>query len=284
MIVDDFSLAAVSTVDVGTFPTGLAYHDGTLAVALSGSPADREPPSLVNLSVDESGALTLVEGASAVLSDAEMTKPTDVVFTAGGRFAVVADTMTNLLSVFPVADDRTFSAAVATTSAGIGPFGTAVTAGNLLVVTETQGGPTMGGGGKASISTYTVGDDGALTVVANQVTNLRIAACWASVTPDGSEAITSNTADGTVSAFALADDGAATLASSIAAQQATTLAPRSAPIDSTITPDGRYFYQLWGGLGVVTGYEIGADGTLAPVDGGIGGGLPQLGSQGIVVV
>ena len=283
-IADDYSLTTVSTVAAGTFPTSLAHHGDRVVVALSGNPLAGEPTSLISLRVGDDGALSVIDGSATVLSDAEMTKPTDVVFTADGAHVIVTDTMTNLLSVFPIGDDGLVGAVVATTSAGVGPFGTARLGDNRLVVTETQGGPTMGGFGKSSISIYAIGDDGSLTTLADQVSTTRTAACWVAVTPDGRQAITANTGDGTISTFAIADDGSATLESAVAAQQVTTVGRGSGAIDSAISPDGAFYYQLWGGLGVVQGYAIGPDGSLAPIDGGIGGGLPQLGSQGIVVI
>lgn len=283
-IADDYSLSVVSTVKAGTFPTSLAHYGDLVVVALSGNPTMGEPTGLVSLRVADDGTLSLVDGSATVLSDAEKTKPTDIVFTADGKHVIVTDTMTNLLSVFPVGGDGRPGPAVNTTSKGVGPFGTTILGEHRLVVTETQGGPTMGGFGKASISIYTIGDDGSLAVLADQVTNTRTAACWVAVTPDGRQAITANTGDGTVSTFAIAEDGSATLESAVAAQQTTTVGRGSGPIDSAISADGAFYYQLWGGLGVVAGYTISADGTLAPIDGAIGGGLPQLGTQGIVVI
>ena len=283
-IADDFSLTVISTVAVGTFPTSLAVHGDVVVVALSGNPAAGEPTGLVSLGVGEDGSLALIDGSATMLSDAEMTKPTDIVFTADGTHVIVTDTMTNLLSVFPVGTDGLFGQVIATSSNGVGAFGTTILGTDRLVVTETQGGPTMGGFGRASISVYAIGDDGALTTLADQVSTTRTAACWVAVTPDGHQAITANTGDGTISTFAIADDGTAVLESAVAAQQTTTVGRGSGPIDSAISPDGAFYYQLWGGLGVVTGYAIGTDGTLAPVDGAIGGGLPQLGTQGIVVI
>lgn len=283
-IADDYSLTVVSTVKAGTFPTSLAHYGDLVVVALSGNPAAGEPTGLVSLRVADDGTLSLVDGSATLLSDAEKTKPTDIVFSADGTHVIVTDTMTNLLSVFPVDSDGRLGSAVATTSNGVGPFGTTILGENRLVVTETQGGPTMGGFGRASISIYTIGDDGSLTVVADQVSNTRTAACWVAVTPDGRQAITANTGDGTVSTYAIPEDGSAILESAVAAQQTTTVGRGSGPIDAAISADGAFYYQLWGGLGVVAGYAIGSNGTLAPIDGAIGGGLPQLGTQGIVVI
>ena len=283
-IADDFRLSLVSTVAAGTFPTSLAVHGDLVAVALSGNPAAGEPTSLVSLRVGNDGTLALIDGSATVLSNTEMTKPTDIVFSPDGACVIVTDTMTNLLSVFPVDGDGLFGDVVETTSNGAGPFGTAPFGDDRLVVTETQGGPTMGGFGRTSISVYAIGADGTLATVADQVTNTRTAACWVAVTPDGRQAITANTGDGTVSTFAIADDGTATLESAVAAQQVTTVGRGSGAIDAAISPDGAFYYQLWGGLGVVAGYAIGSDGTLAPIDGATGGGLPQLGTQGIVVI
>ena len=280
---DDYTLTPVSTVAAGTFPTSLACHDGILVAALSGRPAEGEPTGLVSFLVADDGSLTQVEGSATVLSDGMMTKPTDVVFSADGAFVIVTDTMTMLLTTFPVGADGLLGEPIATMSAGMGPNGTAMHPDNILVVTETHGGAATGFG-KSTLSTYQVGNDGSLTLISDQIPTGRTSACWVSVTPDGRQAITANTGDSTVSTFALAEDGTATLDAAIAAQQATTIASGAGASDSAISADGAWYYQLWSGLGVVIGYAIGADGSLAPIDGGIGGGLPELGCQGIVAI
>lgn len=282
-IADDFSLSVVSTVQAGTFPTSLACHGGVLVAALTGNPAAGEPTGLVSFLVADDGTLTPVEGSTVTLSDAEKTKPTDIVFSSDGAHVIVSDTMTALLTAYPVGADGLFGEPVATMSRGMGPNGTAMHPDDILVVTETQGGAATGFE-LSSVSTYRVGDDGSLTVISDQVPTGRTSACWVSVTPDGSRAITANTGDSTVSTFVLGGDGSATLESAVAAQQATTIASGAGASDSAISDDGAYYYQLWSGLGVVIGYAIGADGSLAPIDGGIGGGLPELGTQGIVAI
>ena len=280
---DDYTLTPVSTVAAGTFPTSLACHDGILVVALSGRPAEGEPTSLVSFLVADDGTLSLVEGSATMLSDAEKTKPTDIVFSSDGAYVIVTDNMTMTLTSFPVGADGLLGEPIATISAGMGPNGTAMHPDNILVVTETQGGAATGFG-KSSLSTYQVGDDGSLTLISDQISTGRTSACWVSVTPDGHQAITANTGDSTVSTFALAEDGTATLDAAVAAQQGTTIASGAGASDSAISADGAWYYQLWSGLGVVIGYAIGADGSLAPIDGGIGGGLPELGCQGIVAI
>ncbi len=282
-IAGDYTLTAVSTVAAGTFPTSVACHGGILVAALSGRPAGGEPTGLVSFLIGDDGTLTMVDGSATVLSAAEMTKPTDVIFSSDGAFAIVTDNLTMMLTAFPVAADGLFGEPVATMSAGMGPNGTAMRPDNILVVTETQGGAATGFG-MSSLSTYRVGGEGSLTTLSDQVPTTRTSACWVSVTPDGSQAITANTGDSTVSTFALSEDGTATLNSAIAAQQQTTIASGAGASDSAISSDGAWYYQLWSGLGVVIGYAIGSDGTLAPIDGGIGGGLPELGSQGIVAI
>lgn len=279
----DFTVTPLRTTAVGLTPTSLAYRDGRLFVALSGRTMDDEPTSLAGFQIGDDGGLTPIEGSTAVISDAEMTKPTDLHVTADGTGLLVLDTMTSMITFFPVAEDGALGEAVVTPSSGMGPFGAAILGNGVIVVTETQGGP-MNGPTLATLSSYTIGADGVLTPISDQIPNMRTASCWVSLTPDGTQAISANTGDGTVSTYAVANDGSLTLAQSVAAQQATTLANSSAPIDSAISEDGAYYYQLRGGLGVITGYQIGSDGSLAPIDGANGPGLPQLGAQGIVAI
>ena len=280
---DIFGVSAVDTVPAGTAPNSLAVSNGVLYVSLSGSLAWNESPSLTAFHVGDDGSLTPIDGSTRTLGSPDMVEPSDIVFSSDGKHLLMVDTMANLLSVFPIAGDGMLGDAITTPSAGTGPFSASMLDGGVVLISETQGGAEKGFG-KASLSTYSLADDGSLTVISGQVTNGRTASCWAAATPDGSRAFTANTADGTVSSYALADDGTLTLVSAVAAQETTTVAGSSAPIDVETSPDGTFLYQLWGGLGAIIGYRIGAHGGLAPIDGGIGAGLPQLGSQGIVVI
>ena len=66
--------------------------------------------------------------------------------------------------------------------------------------------------------------------------------------------------------------------------QVSPLISSTSPVDSAISSDGRFSYRLWGRLGVVTGSAVGADGSLAPIDGAIGGGVPSVGSNGLAAI
>lgn len=284
-IADDYSLSLVGTVDAGIFPTSLALSGNLLVAVLSGRPAEGNPPMLKAFAVADDGALTPVEGSETALNDEAVTKPTDVIFSEDGAFVIVPDAMTSLISVFPIDAEGILGDVVVTPSAGAGSFGGALAPGNVLLMTEGQEAnvlpPAFGTG---AMSTYAIGDDGALTVISDQVTNFRTAPCWVTPTPDGSMAFVANTLDGTVSSYALTEEGEATLLYDTAAVQVSPLISSTSPIDSAISSDGRFYYQLWGGLGVVTGYAVGEDGSLAPIDGAIGGGLPSVGSQGLAAI
>jgi len=54
----------------------------------------------------------------------------------------------------------------------------------------------------------------------------------------------------------------------------------SHPLDLGVSPDGQFLYNLTDGLHRLSGFAIGADGTLTPV--GTLGGLP-VGAEGIAV-
>lgn len=132
------------------------------------------------------------------------------------------------------------------------------------------------------MSSYRLTEDGGLRTISAAVPNGRTAACWLTLTPDGRYAYASNTGDGTVSLYAVGENGALTLLEGAeVSRPAREGLPTSGPTDTAISADGQFFYQQYGGLGVVGAYRVGPGGHLTPIPGGDGEGLPALGAQGL---
>jgi 6-phosphogluconolactonase (cycloisomerase 2 family) len=142
-----------------------------------------------------------------------------------------------------------------------------------LVVTEAVGGAV----GMGSVSSYLIGPDGSLEVVATSVPNGQTATCWITVTDANNLVITSNTDSDTNSTYTIGFDGSMALLNGVAG------APGDGPTDMSLAPGDLHLYQLLGGTGEIAVFEVDdIAGTLSLVDTSTGLGLPTLGSQGIV--
>ena len=156
-----------------------------------------------------------------------------------------------------------------------------------------------------SLSSWRLEEDGSLTPLSQDVitgTQLdpgdgtareggQTSACWIDVTPDGTTIYVANASGGSISSYALNEDGTVTLISETAAQGAPADIGADAPlanadgfIDLVISEDGEYLYQLLGLQGTINVYEIDPDQgplTLLQQTTGL---LPGTNIQGIATV
>ncbi len=86
--------------------------------------------------------------------------------------------------------------------------------------------------------------------------------CWAVVSRDGRYAFVTNFGDGTVSTYAIADDGRIELRDAVAA---TTVDGEPGIRDEALSGDGRFLYALHADSRRVFGWEVGGDGSLEPI-------------------
>ena len=106
-----------------------------------------------------------------------------------------------------------------------------------MIVTEAFGG-TPG----AAASSYARTEPVHLSPVSGSVADTRSEVCWAVVTSDGRFAFVTNFGDGTISSYAIADDGSIELHNPVAG---TTRLGEKAVRDEAITRDGRYLYATY---------------------------------------
>jgi 6-phosphogluconolactonase len=177
----------------------------------------------------------------------------------------------NRLDTYTVDQNGLPSAPIDNPSNGMTPFGFEFNNPGFLVVSEAFGGAPNG----SAASSYSVGDDGVLSVVSGSVSNSQTAACWVVITNNGHTAFVSNTASGTISSYDLtSNDGTLTLINSVAGDTGAD----SSPIDMALNVSSRFLYVLAGGLQSVVSFRVEHDGSLTLID--TDGGLP-LGAQGI---
>ena len=172
-----------------------------------------------------------------------------------GRSLLVSERLANRLETLPIDWLGRPGAPVATASSGAVPFGFAFGQRDQVVVSEA---------GASTVASYAAGRGGALTTISASLPVVQGAACWVAVSPNGRFAYTGN-ASGSVSGFRIAPNGALT---ALNADGRTAVLARG-PRDLDFSRDGRMLYAVSPGNvasgGVVTGFRVGADGSLTMV-------------------
>jgi 6-phosphogluconolactonase (cycloisomerase 2 family) len=239
----------------GGYPTSVAVH-GELAYVLNNG-----TPGIAGFSL-AGGTLTAIEGSERSL--AEGADPAQIAFTPDGRTLVVTERGTNSISTLAIDDNGLAEDPQTIASSGATPYGFGF-AGASVVVTEAFGGEV----GAAAASSYSL-NGGRLEPISASVADTRSEVCWAAVTRDGRFAYVTNFGDGTISSYAIGNDGSLELLDAVAAS--TNLGEKGVR-DEAITGDGRFLYALDADARRIYGWSVGDDGSLAPV--GDADGLPE---------
>jgi len=263
--VDGTSLTRVSTVTSGgTLPISLTTH-GSLVYVLNAGGTE----NITGFSVGQNGALTLLAGSSRPLSGTGV-GPAEVGFDPSGRLLVVTEKNTNLIDVFAIGNGGFASAPVFNPSAGQTPFGFAFNQQGVLIVSEAFGGAVDA----SAVSSYTLGTNGALSVVSASVPTTETAACWVAVTTNGKFAFASNTGSASVTGFEVRN-----AALSILNSDGKTGNTGTTTIDAAVSRNSQYLYALTAGSHEISAFAVRQDdGSLSPVSGAAG--LP-IGTVGL---
>lgn len=249
---------ASRTASGGTLPISLTVHANVLYVLNGGGSGN-----ISGFTVGTGGDLTPIAGATLPLSGSTV-GPADVQFSPDGRRLVVTEKNTNLLDVYAVDANGVASGPTTTASAGGTPFGFAFGLRNDLFVSEAAG----------SASSYVLDASGRPALVSGAVSTHQGAPCWAVVTADGRFGFTGNGA-GSVSAFAIAPDGAISLVD----PDGGTALIGAGINDIALSHNSRYLYVLQtGGAQAIHAFRVSADGHLTPL--GPIAGLPA-GTRGL---
>jgi 6-phosphogluconolactonase len=253
----DELVAADRVPSCGSAPRSVAVHDEHVYVLNTG-----DSPSLVGFRLANE-ELVPIDGGSLALG--EGTDPAQVAFSPDGLTLLVTDRALDAIHVVRLDDARRVVGTSTHTSSGATPYGFDVRADGTVVVTEAAGAQV----GKASASSYRLHRDAELEPVSGAVGNTRSEVCWAAITKDGRTAFVTNFADGTISSYAIGDDGSIALRDAVAA---TTIGGAPGIRDEALSGDGRFLYALHADTGNVFGWEVRDDGTLAAL--GSANGLP----------
>jgi 6-phosphogluconolactonase len=211
------------------------------------------------------GGERLVEAEGAIRSLGVESDPAQVAFTPDGRTLLVTDRASDSIHAFAVEADGLSHDKVTHRSSGATPYGFDVRADGVLVVTEAAGAQV----GKASASSYRLGEPAQLAPLSGAVGSTRSEVCWAAISKDGRTVFVTNFGDGTISTYAIGDDGSMELREAVAA---TTIDGRPGLRDEALSSDGRYLYALHADTGQVFGWQVREDGKLAAL--GSANGLP----------
>ncbi len=250
---DGLELTEVSRVaSGGDRPVSLTINDSLLYVLNS-----RSEGNITGFTVGENGALTPLADSTQSLStsefipcselpfpreatgDCNVVSPGEVEFSPDGRFLVVTERLINQFSVYPVSDAGVAGSATQQPSAGETPFGFAFDAQGRMFVSEAfEDRPAEG-----AASSYNLSEDGELSVITNSLHNTENASCWLVVTPDGRYTYTANPQAGTITGYAINENGSLRLLDAdgvTGGGEDRTGDPR----DIELSADGRYLYSL----------------------------------------
>ena len=241
----------------GSAPRSVAVHEDHVYVLNTG---DRPSLTGFGLANDE---LEPIEGGSLALGDG--TDPAQAAFAPDGLLLLVTDRALDAIHLVQLDESRRVVGVSSQSSSGATPYGFDVRADGTVVVTEAAGAQV----GKASTSSYRLHGGRGLELVSGAVRNTRSEVCWAVITNDGRTAFVTNFADGTISSYAIDEDGSITLRDAVAA---TTVDGVPGIRDEALSGDGRFLYALHADTGSVYGWEVQSDGTLTAI--GAANGLP----------
>ena len=237
----------VQSLNAGAAPRSVAERDGLVYVLATGDP-------VINGFRWDGGTLSPISDSRRLLPDD--VDAAQVGFGPDGLVVVTSRGRDELIT-FPVLDSGVLGDAVTTPSSGPTPYGFATSSDGVLVVAEAF----RAQKGAAAASSYRL-RDGRLTPVTESAGNGRSEICWAVATPDDQYVFTTNFADGAVSRWRIAGDGALVLEDATAGL---TKDGRSGLRDEDLTDDGQFLYAIDADAGELRGWSVDAAGSLTPI-------------------
>jgi len=202
--------------------------------------------------VSSKGKLRVVPHSTRGLSGAA-TSPAQVGFSPDGGVLVVTEKTTSLIDTFTIDEDLNVPGEQKIfQSPGTEPFGFAFDKKNHLFVTEAPG---------SAVSSYSVSDDGDLTLISKSVADNQKAACWMAVTKNGRFGYDANAASGSTSGYRIDHDGNI----SLLRQDGVSGVTGAGPNDLTFSDDSRYLFTLNSSGASISVFRANSDGSLLPV-------------------
>ncbi len=254
----DGTIAQLSTVNSGGVnPISVTAYIDVMYVLNAGdinTPANISGYRLVG------NQLQGIPGSTRQLSAANP-NPAQIEFSPNGNVLVVTERDTNRITSFTMTDGVA-GQPQPQASAGNTPFGFDFTPAGTLLVSEANvvGGAPVANG--SSVSSYSIGVNGALLDISTAIADNQTAACWVEVSPTAPFAYVTNTASDNISIYSISANGSLVLQGN-----GNNAATGDAPVDLAISADSLYLYALNRGDDTLSAYRINADGTLTAING-----------------
>jgi 6-phosphogluconolactonase (cycloisomerase 2 family) len=235
----------------GQLPVSLAVR-GDLLFALNAGSVAGGVDNIAGFRVGPRNTLSPIPGSSRSLS-APQTGPAEVAFSRDGQVLIVTERNTYLITTYQLDRFGLPGRPQPMRSSGATPFGFRVNREGFLIVSEA--------GDPGSVSSYVVNAGGTLQAISRSVPTEQNAPCWIGVTADGKHAYAINAGSGSMTGYAVDDQGVLT---QLEGGGGIFVTGGTAPTEIAIIGD-RLLYVLnrdSGGIGV---FAIGDDGTLFPM-------------------
>lgn len=239
----------------GTSPVSLTFHKGFLYVL-----NDKGVNNITGFTADAAtGVLTALPGSTQPLSAASV-GPAEVAFNAAGTELIVTEKNTSLIDVFPVTDGVA-GPPTSYASAGITPYGFAVSGHDWFFVSDAQTGV---GTDSGAVSSYQLSSTGVPSVISGVVALTSLAPCWVAVNAAETYVYVANNGSNTISQLTIGSNGSLTLVSAYGT------GPSTGPADLAISPDGLNLYAVDSKSGAVDAFTINSNGSLTRIAGASG--------------
>jgi 6-phosphogluconolactonase (cycloisomerase 2 family) len=250
----------------GVMPVSLASR-GELLFALNGG-----SNTVQGFRATPSGGLSPIPGASTTLLPGA-SGASSIKFTSDGEHLLVTERNSNRLESIAVGKNGRLGTVVATASSGAVPFAVDNGFDGSALVAEAGGADPNG-----AVSSYQVGEAGALRTVTASLSTQGAATCWVVATRDGRFAYAINSASGTVSGLSVGRGGRLALLNANGVTAST--GAGTAPIDPALAAGGRFLYVLKAGTGTIQGFRVG-EGHGLVAQGDVVAGAARNGQQGL---
>jgi 6-phosphogluconolactonase len=235
----------------GQLPVSLAVR-GDLLYALNAGSVAGGVDNIAGFRIGLLGFLSPIVGSSRSLS-APQTGPAEVAFSKDGQVLIVTERNTNMITTYQLDRFGLAGQPQPQPSSGPTPFGFRVNSAGFVIVSDADD--------PGFASSYTVNDQGTLGTISGSVPTQQNAPCWIGVTDNGRYAYAINAGSGSITGYAVGDQGELTQLTGgggIFATGGTT------PTEVAIIGN-QLLYQLNRDSGGIAVFTIGGDGTLTMI-------------------
>ena len=248
----------------GSRPISVTVADNLVYVLNAGGAAG-STDSISGFFLSEKGELTAIPGSTQSLSGPNVA-PAQISFGLRGDVLIVTEKGTSRVDSFVVDENGRAGPVTSRPSSGATPFGFAISAKGLLLVSEAV---------SSAMSSYRLQPNGAVDLVTGSLVNHQAAACWAVLSKNEKYAYTANAASNTITGYRVAEDGTLSLLNN----SGVTGMADDHPLDMAVSNNGRFLYAMNSFSKTIVSFLVGADGSLSRIS-SIGG-LPT-GNAGLV--